>query len=150
MRPKFLKALAALTTVAAFGAITSVASAAAPSKIVYQFKRADATFAPANEKWSAVVQSSSASIAQIRKADLAYVPAVKAFDTALQKIAFTGKTARDISTLIKLNKKEISVLSKATTTKSLQAGLSPIMGQYVTLQLALSKDLGIPAAELIL
>ncbi|HTV11646.1 MAG TPA: hypothetical protein VME20_07265 [Acidimicrobiales bacterium] len=142
-----LLAITAITVTAS----TSAASASVSPSVLSQWKRAEAAFAPADNKWSAVIESSTApTLGELVKANNAFVPAVKAFDSALGKISFTGKTAKDILALMALNQKEVTVLSHTTSVKGFESGLVPLVGKYMSLQGALSKDLGIPAAEIIL
>jgi len=148
VRSKLFAALAALIVAAV--ATSGTASASVTPKVLSEWKKAEATFAPQVTKWSSALQSSNPSLSQISKACAAFVPYVKAFDNAIGKIAFTGKTATDISALLKLNAKEIAVIGHVTSLKSFETGMVPLAAQYYKVQLALGKDLGVPAAEVIL
>ena len=148
MRSKLFAALAAIVATAA---VTSgTASASVTPKVLSEWKKAEASFSPQVTKWSSALQSSNPSLSQISKACAAFVPYIKAFDSAISKIAFTGKTATDISALLKLNAKEIAVIGHVTSLKSFETGMVPLAAQYYKVQVALGQDLGIPAAEVVL
>jgi hypothetical protein len=78
----------------------------------------------------------------------AFVPAVNKFDAAIKKIGFTGKTGTDIASLIKVNGKDVQILSHITSIASFQSKFLALEPQYMNLQAALSKDLGIEEAEI--
>jgi hypothetical protein len=92
--------------------------------------------------------SNNTPASKLSKACLAFVPAVNAFDASLKKIGFTGKTATDIASLIKLNNQLVPILSHIKSVKSFEAQFLPIDRKYFVIQEALSKDLGIEEAEI--
>jgi hypothetical protein len=144
MRLKCFVVLA--TTAAVFGLGMQASSASVPSKQRAQWISVDGTFAKADHTWTSALSTSSSKT--LSKACLAFVPAVNAFDTALKKIGFTGKTGTDIASLIKLNSKLVPILSHVTSIKSFGSEFSALVPQYMGLQAALSKDLGIEEAEI--
>jgi hypothetical protein len=145
---RWLSALVAAAIV--IGGSASVASASQSAKVVSEWKAADGPFATADGKWTSALSGSNPSLSQVKKASLAFIPAVKTFDSALQKIHFTGKTASDISSLIKTNKKEITILGHVTSLKSFISQFGALDPTFQALQGALSKDLGIQEAEIII
>jgi len=147
LRLKWFAVLA--TTTAVLGLGMQAASASVTSKQLAKWKSADGTFSKADGTWSAALStmSNNTPVAKLSKACLAFVPAVKTFDTAVQKIGFTGKTGTDIASLIKLNDKLVPILSHITSVKSFETQFSGLDPQFFALQAALSKDLGIPEAE---
>jgi len=119
--------------------------------LVTAFIKADRAFAAADARWSNVVNSSNApSWAELNKADQAFVPAIKTFNTALGKIHFTGKTEKDLTKVIALQAKEIAALTTATSISSFESKFGPLAGQFEALQVALGNDLHIEAAEIYL
>jgi hypothetical protein len=125
------------------------ASASVPSKVLAGWKKADGAFAVADGKWSTVLEQANPSLSQVEKADAAFIPAIKTFNSALGKIGFSGKTETDINSVVKVQDEEITVLSHVTSLHSFEAGMGPITQKLLALQESLSKDLGIPAAEII-
>jgi hypothetical protein len=125
------------------------ASASVPSKVLDKFKTIDATFAAADAKWTSALSnlSQNATPAQLSKPSLVFVPALKTFDTGLLKCGFTGKAAADAATIAKLNKELVTDLSSIKSTKTFLSEFSALTGQYVTVQAAFAKDLGLPTAD---
>jgi hypothetical protein len=146
-----LKCFAVLATAAAvFGVGIQAASASVTSKQHAEWKSVDGTFEKANFTWSSFLTTMSpkTSVPKLSKVCLAFVPAVNTFDTALKKIDFTGKTGTDIASLIKVNNKLVPILSHITSIKSFISQFGALEPQYMTLQTALSKDLGIEEGEI--
>jgi hypothetical protein len=146
-----LKCFAVLATATAvFGLGMQAASASVPSKQRAEWISVDGTFGKADYKWTSALSTMSdkTPVSKLSKACLAFVPAVNTFDTALKKIGFTGKTGTDIASLIKVNNKLVPILSHITSIKSFESQFSALDSQYMTLQAALSKDLGIEEAEI--
>jgi hypothetical protein len=146
VRLRWLSALAAATIV--LGASASVASASQSHKVVSEWTAADGAFSTALSKWESVVEGGN--LSKAKKASLAFIPAINTFDSKLQKIHFTGKTATDIGSLISENKKEIKVMSHVTGLRSLVSQFSALGPAFRTIGAALSKDLGIPEADIII
>jgi hypothetical protein len=148
LRLKWFAAVA--TTAAVFGLGAQAASASVTSKQLSEWKSVDGTFDKADSTWSAALETMSGNTpaSKLSKSCLAFIPAVKTFDTAIKKIGFTGKTGIDIASLIKLNDKFIPVLGHVTSIKSFESQFSAVEPQYMALQAALSKDLGIEEAEI--
>ena len=148
-----LKCFAVLaTTATVFGLGVQAASASVPSKQRAEWISVDGTFGKANYTWTSALStmSNKTPVSKLSKACLAFVPAVNTFDTALKKIGFTGKTGTDIESLVKVNNKLVPILSHITSIKSFEAQFSALESQYMGLQAALSKDLGIQEAEIYL
>ena len=124
-------------------------AATATSAQVAKFKSVDATYAKADHSWTSALESLSAnaSPSQLSKPSLVYVPAIKTFDSAISSIGFSGKTATDIATVVKLNGKLITDLSSIKSTKTFISEFSALDASYMTVQASLAKDLGIPAAD---
>ncbi len=138
------------TTAAVFGLGVQAASASVTSKQLSEWKSIDGTFAKADTTWSAFLTSMTGKTpaSKLSKACLAFVPAVNKFDTAIKGIGFTGKTSTDIASLIKVNEKLVPILSHVTSIQSFGSKFSALEPQYMALQAALSKDLGIEEAEI--
>src|ERR1700678_195532 len=134
LRLKWFAAVA--TTAAVFGLGAQAASASVTSKQLSEWKSVDGTFDKADSTWSSALESMSANtpVSKLSKSCLAFVPAVKTFDTAISKIGFTGKTATDIASLIKLNDKLIPVLGHVRSIKSFESQFSALDRQYMPLQ----------------
>jgi hypothetical protein len=148
-----LKCVAVVATAAAvLGLGMQAASASVPAKQLAEWKSVDGTFSKADFTWSSALESMSAKtpVSKLSKSCLTFVPAVKTFDTAIKKIGFTGKTGTDIASLIKVNNKLVPILSHITSIKSFESQFSALESQYMGLQTALSKDLGIQEAEIII
>jgi hypothetical protein len=146
-----MKCFAALATSAAvLGLGVQAASASVPAKQLAEWKSVDGTYGKADSTWTSALESMSAStpVSKLSKACLAFVPAVNKFDAAIKKIGFTGKTGTDIASLIKVNGKDVQILSHITSIKSFESQFSALESQYMGLQAALSKDLGIEEAEI--
>jgi len=126
------------------------ASASVTSKQRAEWKSVDGTFGKADFTWSSVLTtvSKSTPVSKLSKACLAFVPAVNTFDASLKKIGFTGKTGTDIASLIKVNTKLVPILSHIKSVDSFGSQFSALEPQYMALQAALSKDLGIEEAEI--
>ncbi len=109
----------------------------------------DGTFGKADRTWTTALESLSANatVAQLSKPSVAFVPAIKTFDTALSKIGFTGKTATAVATVIKLNGELISDISSIKSTKGFISEFSALSGKYLSAQNSLAHDLGIAAAD---
>lgn len=146
-----LKCFAVLaTTAVVFGLGVQAASASVTSKQLSEWKSVDGTYGKADFIWTSALESmtNSTPVSKLSKACLAFVPAVNKFDTAIKKIGFTGKSGTDIASLIKVNGKEVQLLSHITSIKSFESQFSALEPQYMALQAALSKDLGIEEAEI--
>ena len=146
-----LKCCAAVaTTAAVFGLGVQAASASVTSKQLSEWKSVDGTFAKADFTWTSALESMTKStpVSKLSKACLAFVPAINKFDAAIKKIGFTGKTGTDIASLIKVNGKDVQILSHITSIASFQSKFLALEPQYMNLQAALSKDLGIEEAEI--
>ena len=146
-----LKCFAVLaTTAAVFGLGMQAASASVTSKQRSEWKSVDGTFGKADFTWTSALStmSNKTPVSKLSKSCLTFVPAVKTFDTAIKKIGFTGKTGTDIASLIKVNNKLVPILSHITSIKSFETQFSALESQYMGLQVALSKDLGIEEAEI--
>jgi hypothetical protein len=146
-----LKCFAVLaTTVAVFGLGLQAASASVTHQQIAAWTSVDAKFGKADLTWTTALSSMSNNTpaSKLSKACLAFVPAVNAFDASLKKIGFTGKTATDIASLIKLNNQLVPILSHIKSVKSFEAQFLPIDRKYFVIQEALSKDLGIEEAEI--
>jgi hypothetical protein len=91
--------------------------------------------------------NANATAAQVSKPSLAFVPAIKTFDTSLAKIGFTGKTASAVATIIKLNGELIGDISSIKSAKGFISEFSALDPAYFSVQTSLAKDLGIAAAE---
>jgi len=149
MRPRWSSTVAFAVASVALSASPAFASSQS-SKVVSEWKAADAVFAKANQRWSAVLSQGTPSLSQLQKAGATYAPAITAFNSALQKIKFTGKAVSDISSVIALQKQEAGVVSQIKSLKSFEASFSPLVPKFFALQTALGKDFGIPAGEVII
>ncbi len=146
-----LKCFAAIATAAAvLGLGVQAASASVTSKQLSEWKSVDGTFGKADFAWTSALESMTKNtpVSKVSKECLAFVPAINKFDTAIKGIGFTGKTGTDIASLIKVNDKLVPVLSHITSIKSFQSQFLALEPQYMALQSALSKDLGIEEAEI--
>lgn len=148
MRFKWLTVFSVTATIT--GAYASVAAAAQSHQVVAAFTKADAPFAVADSKWSRVLGGSSITLAHLQEANAAFVPAIEAFNAALAKIHFTGTAATDIAKVITLQKQEITILKHTMSIKSFETSFGALTGKFVAAQAALSKDLGLPAAEIVI
>jgi hypothetical protein len=87
-------------------------------------------------------------VAQVTKPCLAFAPALKAFDTGLLKVGFTGKTATDAAAIVRTNKQLIVVMTSVRSAKSFEASASPLFAEIFALQKAFAGDLGISPGDL--
>jgi hypothetical protein len=99
-----------------------------------RFETIDGAFASADRTWTAALLSLStnATVAQISKPSLAFVPAIKTFDTALSKIAFSGRTATAIASVIKLNSQLVTAINSMKSTKSFISEFSALNAKYLS------------------
>ena len=86
-------------------------------------------------------------VAQVSKPSLAFVPALKTFDTGLQKCGFTGAGAKDVKTIVTLNTALTGILSHIQSVKSFESQFSALLPKYLAAQDSLAKYLGIPAGD---
>jgi hypothetical protein len=114
-----------------------------------RWKAVEAAFSGPDGKWSRSLQSLSPNspVAKIQKPCLAFVPALKAFDTGLLKVGFTGKTATDAAAIVSSNQQLIVLMSSIHSTRSFETGFSAIFAKDLGLQQAFAKDLGLPAGD---
>jgi|GEM_PF-1986956 hypothetical protein len=135
------------------GTQASLAGASAsPAAQLSKFKALDGPFSQADNKWTNALSalSSSATVSQISKPSLAFVPALKTFDSGLQKAGFTGKIATEIADVEKLNGQLVTLLSSIKSVKSFQSAFSSLFGKYLPVQAALAKDFGIATADVVI
>jgi hypothetical protein len=139
-------AIAAVATV--FSAI-GVQAASASNTQLSRFETVDGAFGRADHTWTAALEnlSANATVAQVSKPSVTFVPAIKTFDAALSKIGFSGKTGTAVATVIKLNGELIADISSIKSTKSFITEFSALTQQYLTVQTSLAKDLGIATAD---
>jgi hypothetical protein len=125
---------------------------AVPAKQLAAFKALEGPFSAADNKWSNALSnlSSNATVAQVSKPSLAFVPAIKTFDTGLKKIGFTGATGTQVAAVVKLNTQLIADLSSIKSVSSFQSEFGALNQKYQPVQSALAKDLGIPTADVII
>jgi hypothetical protein len=142
--------MAVATAVLGLGVQT--ASAAVPAKQMDRFKAIEGPFSRADSKWTAALSqlSPSASVAQVSKPSLAFVPALKTFDAGLQKCGFTGAGASDVSTIVGLNTTLIGILKDIHSVKSFESQFTAMLPKYLAAQNSLARFLGIPAADVII
>lgn len=147
MRFRWFTVLAATTALLGVGA--QAASAKVPSQQMSRFKALEAAFSAADSKWTSALEAlgTKATVAQVSKPCLAFIPALKAFDTGLLKVGFAGKTAADAAAIVSSNKALIVLMSSIHSVKSFETGFSAIFAKDLSLQDAFAKDLGIPAGE---
>jgi hypothetical protein len=134
------------------GLQASVAGASSSSaKQLSLFKKLDGPYSEADNKWTNALSSlsSNATVAQVSKPSLAFVPAIKTFDSGLQKAGFTGAIATEVADDVKLNGQLIKDLTSIKSVSSLQAELEPLFAKYSPIQDALAKDFGIPAGDIV-
>lgn len=151
MRGKWYTVSALTLTLLCVGSQGASASGLSPAKQLSAFKKLDGVYSEADNKWTDALSSLSASstVAQVSKPSLAFVPAIKAFDAGLKKVAFTGKVATEIAAVIKSNEQLQSDLSSIKSVKGLQEELSALLPKDEPLQQALAKDFGVPAAVVV-
>jgi hypothetical protein len=140
-----LAAASALVAVSAQGADAKVTSAQ-----LKKWEAIDTPFGKADFVWSTAIQklSPNSTVAEVQKPCLAFVPAIKTFNKGLSKLGFTGTPGSDVAKLIKLNLAEIAVFTNIHSVKSFESDFGALDGQFMSLQAALSKDLGIPEADI--
>jgi hypothetical protein len=85
---------------------------------------------------------------EVSKPCLAFIPALKAFDTGLLKVGFTGKTAADAAAIVGNNKQLIVLMSSIHSLKAFETGFSALDTKDLPLVGAFAKDLGIPEGDL--
>lgn len=144
-------------TVSMAAAFFFVGSQAAPAgavsaKQLSSFKTLDGPFSKADNKWTNALSSlsSKSTVAQVSKPSLAFVPALKTFDTGLAKIGFTGNAASEAADVVKLNGQLVTILSSIKSVSSLQTQLAALFSKYQSVQDALAKDLGVPAGDVVI
>ncbi len=147
MRFRWFTVVVASTALVALGA--QAASAKVPPSEMSRFHAVEAAFTGPQGKWSDALEALSpkATVAQVSKPCLAFIPALKAFDTGLLKVGFTGKTAADASAIVKSNIQLIALMSSIHSVKAFETGFSALFAKDFSLQDAFAKDLGIPAGE---
>ncbi len=154
MRLRLFTVLAAASVLLGLGA--DAASAATLVKIppsqMSRFHAAEKAFVGPDTKWTNALEAlgTKATVAQISKPCTAFIPALKAFDTALLKVGFTGQTAAEAAAIVSSNKQLITLLSSIHSVKSFETGFSAVFAKDLSLQQAFAKDLGIPAGEVYL
>jgi hypothetical protein len=114
-----------------------------------RFHALEAAFSGPQAKWSDALEAlgAKATVSQVSKPCLAFIPALKAFDTGLLKVGFTGKTATDAAAIVSSNKQLIVLMSSVHSVKSFETGVSALFAKDMGLQGAFAKDLGIPAGD---
>jgi hypothetical protein len=134
------------------GTQASLAGASSSSAQLTKFKALEGPFSQADNKWTNALSAltGSPTVAQVSTPSLAFVPALKTFDSGLLKIGFTGKTATDVATVVKLNGQLVTLLSSIKSVKAFQSSFSVLYAKYGAVQAALAKDFGIPTAEVII
>jgi hypothetical protein len=137
----------ASAAVVAVGA--QAASAKVPPQQMSRFHALEVAFEGPLTKWSDALESlgTKATVAQVSKPCLAFIPALKTFDTGLSKVGFTGKTAADATAIANSNKQLITLMGSIRSVKSFEAGFSALFAKDLSLQDAFAKDLGIPAGD---
>ena len=68
------------------------------------------------------------------KPSLAFVPALKTFDTGLQKCGFTGAGAKHVKTIVTLNTALTGILSHIQSVKSFESQFSALLPKYLAAQ----------------
>jgi hypothetical protein len=114
-----------------------------------RFHAVEAAFSGPQGKWTSALEAlgTNATVAQVSKPCLAFIPALKAFDTGLLKVGFTGKTAADAAAIVSSNEKLIVLMSSIHSAKSFETGFSTLFAKDLSLQDAFAKDLGLPAGD---
>jgi hypothetical protein len=150
MRGKWFTVSALALTFLCVGSQGASASGLSAAQQLSAFKKLDGVYTEADSKWTDALSSLSASssVSQVSKPSLAFVPAIKAFDAGLKKVAFTGKVATEIALAIKSNEQLQSDLSSIKSVKGLQVELSALLPKDEPIQQALAKALGVPAADI--
>jgi len=90
--------------------------------------------------------TAKSTVSALTKPSLAFVPAIKTFDTALSKIGFSGKTGTDVATVIKLNGELIADIDSIKSITGFETEFSALSSKYFAVQTSLAKDLGIATA----
>ncbi len=147
MRARWFTVLVAAAAVLAVGA--QAASAKVPSPQMSRFHALEAAFSGPQTKWSDALEAlgAKATVAQVSKPCLAFIPALKAFDTGLLKVGFTGKTASDAIAIVNSNKQLIVLMGSVHSVKSFETGFSALFAKDLALQDAFAKDIGLPAGD---
>lgn len=150
MRSKLVIVLAAATVLLGVGA--QAASASVPAAQLSRFKAIEGPFGAADSKWTNALSSlnQNSPVAKLSKPSLAFVPAIKTFDSALAKIGFSGAGASDVATIVKLNNQLVGILSNIHSVKSFESQFGPLGQKYFTVQQSFAKYLGIPTGEVII
>lgn len=153
MRSKLIMTSMVVVATLCLGAQASSASAkASPAKQFALFKALDGPFSQADNKWTNALSglSSSATAAQLSTPSLAFIPALKTFDSGLQKIGFTGDTATQVGKVEKLNAQLVTILSSIKSVKSFQSQFGALFSKYNPVQAALAKDFGVATADVVI
>jgi hypothetical protein len=147
VRFRWFTVLAATTVVLGIGA--QAASAKIPPSQMSRFHAVEAAFSGPQTKWTDALEAlgAKATVAQVSKPCLAFIPALKAFDTGLLKVGLTGKTAADAAAIVNSNKQLIVLMSSIHSVKSFETGFSALFAKDLSLQQAFAKDIGIPAGD---
>ena len=147
MRSKWFAAVTMATALLGVGA--QAASAKVPPTQMTRFKAVEAAFSGPDTKWTSALEALSpkSPVAQLQKPCLAFIPALKSFDTGLLKVGFTGKTAIDAKAIVVSNKQLIVLMSSIHSVKSFETGFSAIFAKDLSLQQAFAKDIGIPTGD---
>jgi hypothetical protein len=150
VRFRWFTVLAATTALVGVGA--QAASAKVPAQQLSRFKAIEVPFGTADSKWTNALEALSpkSSAAQVSKPCLAFVPALKTFDTALLKVGFTGKAAADANTIVSLNKQMITIMSSIRSVKTFETEFSALSPKYLSVQESFAKDIGVPAGDVII
>jgi hypothetical protein len=139
-------------TTALLGIGAQAASAKVPPQQMAKFKTVEAAFSGPDTKWSNALQalSTKSTVSQLSKPCLAFIPALKSFDTGLLKVGFTGKTAADAAAIVTSDKRLIVLMGSIHSVKSFETGFSALFAKDLSLQQAFAKDLGIPAGDVLI
>jgi hypothetical protein len=129
--------------------VCTPAGAGVSSSVLGKFTAIDKPFAAADHKWTDAIGAlhTSSPVSAASKPSLAFIPAIKTFDSGLGKVGFTGSAATTASSIVSLNNQLIGVLGSIKSMSSFQASFAKLFAKYVPLQAALAKDLGIPEAD---
>jgi hypothetical protein len=132
----------------ALGLVTQ-AGAGVPSGVSAKFTGLDKTFAAADHKWTDAIEAlhSSSPASAASKPSVAFIPAIKTFDSGLVKVGFTGGAATTAASIVALNNQLIGVLGSIKSLPAFESQFGKLFPKYLPLQAALAKDLGIPAAD---
>jgi hypothetical protein len=148
VRFRWFTVVVASTALVAVGA--QAASAKVPPQQMTRFHALEVAFVGPQGKWSNALEAlgAKATVAQVSKPCLAFIPALKAFDTGLLKVGFTGKTAADAAAIVGNNKQLIVLMSSIHSLKAFETGFSALDIKDLPLVGAFAKDLGIPEGDL--